>query len=78
MTDARLTPAEINERLDHRDLLAEHARGDARRATFLEAFAPVDIVGVWPDPEPFVTAERARGRELRADGWIVWCDGRLL
>lgn len=138
MTDARLTPAEINERLDHRDLLtdatgpgvyalrvttpdsveavaraffdagvaepphealsrltasdvayvgasmcvrdrlAEHARGDARRATFLKAFAPVDIVDVWPDPEPFVTAERAHGRELRADGWVVWTDGRLL
>jgi len=138
MTDARLTPAEINERLDHRDLLAdatgpgvyalrvqtpdsaeavaraffdagvaepphealsrltasdvayvgasmcvrdrlaEHARGDVRRATFLEAFDPVDVVGVWPDPEPFTTAERAHGRDLRADGWVVWSDGRLL
>jgi predicted GIY-YIG superfamily endonuclease len=138
MTDAGLTPAEINERLDHQDLLAdatgpgvyalravtpdtveavarrgqrhvdaalpegyaarliaddvayvgasmhvrdrlaEHARGDVRQATFLTAFAPVDVVGVWSDPEPFVTAERAHGRELRAGDWVVWCDGRLL
>ena len=138
MTDGRLTPAEVNETLDHqglladatgagvyalrvqtpdsaeavaraffdagvaepphealsrltaedvayvgasmcvRDRLAEHARGDVRRATLLRAFDPVDVVGVWPDPEPFTTAERARGRELRADGWVVWTDGRLL
>jgi len=61
-----------------RDRLAEHARGDARRATFLRAFDPVDVVDVWPDPEPFTTAERAHGRGLRADGWVVWTDGRLL
>jgi len=61
-----------------RDRLAEHARGDVRRATFLEAFAPVDVVGVWSDPEPFVTAERAHGLELRAADWTVWCDGRVL
>jgi len=138
MTDARLTPAEINERLDRRglladatgpgvyalrvrtpdtvealarqwrehvaaalpegyaerltaddvayvgasmhvrDRLAEHARGDVRRATFLRAFPPVDVVAVWADPEPFTTAERAHGRELRANGWVVWTDGGLL
>lgn len=61
-----------------RDRLAEHARGDVRRATFLEAFDPVDVVGVWSDPEPFITAERAHGLELRAADWVVWCDGRLL
>jgi hypothetical protein len=138
MTDARLTPTDINETLDHRglladatgpgvyalrvatpdtveavarqwheyvdaalpegyaerltaddvayvgasmcvrDRLAEHARGDVRRATFLRAFPPVDVVGVWADPEPFVTAEHAHGRGLRADGWVVWTDGGLL
>lgn len=61
-----------------RDRLAEHARGDVRRATFLRAFPPVDVVDVWADPEPFVTAEHAHGRGLRADGWVVWTDGRLL
>jgi len=61
-----------------RDRLAEHARGDVRRATFLRVFPPVDVVGVWSDPEPFVTAERAHGLELRAADWTVWCDGRLL
>jgi predicted GIY-YIG superfamily endonuclease len=61
-----------------RDRLAEHARGDVRRATFCQAFPPVDVLGVWSDPEPFVTAERAHGRELRAGDWVVWCDGRLL
>jgi predicted GIY-YIG superfamily endonuclease len=58
--------------------LADHARGAVRQATFLEVFDPVDVVGVWPDPDPFQTAERERARALSREGWVCWCDGEIL
>ena len=58
--------------------LAEHARGATRRASFLEAFRPRSVVGVWAlQSETPGVEERNRARALSRDGFVVWCDGRL-
>ena len=57
--------------------LMDHAEGKVRQATFLEAFNPVGVVGVWPESDPF-DAEYNRAVELSRQGWTVWCDGRTM
>lgn len=57
--------------------LTEHASGDVRRATFLEAFEAVDVVDVWANPSPF-ESEFNRARTLSEKGWTVWTDGEVL
>lgn len=60
------------------DRLQDHADGDVRQATFLQAFEPVDIVGVWPTPTPF-EAEFNRARLLSdAKDWTCWTDGEVV
>ena len=57
--------------------LMDHAEGRVRQATFLEAFDAVDVVGVWPEADPF-QAEYNRAVSLSNSGWCVWMDGEVL
>ena len=57
--------------------LQDHAEAEVRQATFLRAFDPVEVVGVWPADEPF-DAEYNRACALSNEGWCVWMDGEVL
>ena len=59
-----------------RERLAEHARSDVRRASFIRAYGVADVVGVWPGASTGV-AERDRARALSDAETCVWCDGDL-
>jgi len=59
------------------DRLQDHADGEVRKALFLEAFAPVDVVGVWPSAAPF-ESEFNRARMLSDQGWTCWQDGEVV
>lgn len=57
--------------------IMDHARGDKRKATYLEAFPPVEVVDVFSGTRAF-TAEWNNALELARDGWAVCCDGEVL
>jgi hypothetical protein len=57
-----------------RERLAEHARGDVRRASLVEVFDAEAVVGVYPGAHSGV-AERDRARALSDGATRVWCDG---
>lgn len=59
-----------------RERLAEHARGDVRRASCIRAFDIVAVAGVWPGAHSGV-AERDRARALSDASTAVWCDGEV-
>ena len=59
-----------------RERIAEHARSDVRRASFIRAYGVADVAGVWPGASTGV-AERDRARALSGDETAVWCDGEL-
>jgi len=56
--------------------LQDHVAGDSRQATFLEAFAAVDVVYVFPTKSPF-EQEYNTAAELSRAGWTIWCDGEV-
>lgn len=60
-----------------RDRVTDHADGEVRQATFLEAFAPVAVIDVWSHSQPF-TAEYNHAVELSNAGWTCWMDGEVL
>ena len=57
--------------------IMDHARGDVRKASLLEAFAVEDVVGVWPSDENSDMAERDRARDLSSATTAVWANGEL-
>jgi len=56
--------------------LQDHVGGDARQATFLEAFPPTDVVYVFPTKSPF-EQEYNTASELSRAGWTIWRDGEV-
>lgn len=58
--------------------LCDHAAGDVRKATFLQAFSPQRVVDVWPHDSPF-TREYKRARSLvRGDNnRAAWANGEV-
>jgi len=59
------------------DRLMDHADGEVRQTLLLRAFDPVNLVGVWADPEPF-TAEYNRAKWLSQWNWTCWVDGNIV
>jgi len=57
--------------------IMDHVDGEVRRASFLEAFDPVDVRGVWPEDANDDVAERRRARELSGPATCVWSDGEV-
>jgi hypothetical protein len=57
--------------------LCDHIAGKRRRASFVAAFPPRDVIGIWPSDQPF-EAEYNRAVALAEDEWLVWTDGTLL
>jgi hypothetical protein len=59
------------------DRLQDHVVAEVRKATFLSAFPPVQVRGVWPtDGDPF-EEEYNRARDLAGGDTVCWSDGRL-
>lgn len=56
--------------------IMDHARGDVRQASFLEAFPPVRVRGVWPGARSSA-AERERARTIADMATCCWMDGEL-
>ena len=56
--------------------VAEHLRGDVRRAALLRAFDVVDVIGVWPGAHSGV-AERDRARALSDAETVAYANGEL-
>ena len=72
--------AYVGASIDVYSRLMDHADGQVRKATFLEAFDAVDVIDVWPTErgkDPF-EQEYNRASELSRSGWVVWTDGELL
>lgn len=59
------------------DRLRDHVAGDVRKATFLTAFPPVDVLDVWPSNGDAMTDEYNRARSVASDDTVAWSDGRL-
>jgi len=59
-----------------RERIAEHARSDVRRASFIRAYGVADVVGVYPGASTGV-AERDRARALSDGETCVWANGDL-
>lgn len=57
--------------------IMDHAEGDVRKASVLEAFPPVEVVEVWPHPSPF-DYERERAYMLAGGGTVVWVNGEVI
>lgn len=62
---------------DAYDRIMDHARGDVRKASLLEAFAIEDVVGVWPDDDNTNLAERNRARALADATTVAYANGEL-
>jgi hypothetical protein len=60
------------------DRLCDHAAGDVRKATFLQAFEPERVADVWPGEDPFVREHKRALKLARRDGWIAWTNGELI
>jgi hypothetical protein len=59
------------------DRLQDHVVAEVRQATFLSAFPPTHVRGVWPtDGDPFAE-EYNRARSLADGSTEAWSDGRL-
>jgi len=57
--------------------IMDHARGDVRKAAVCEAFAPTDVLDVWPTEEPFAREwDRAR-RFAENNPGLAWCNGEV-
>ena len=72
--------AYVGASIDVYSRLMDHADGQVRKATFLEAFDAVDVIDVWPTErgkDPF-EQEYNRASELSRSGWVVWTDGMVL
>jgi len=57
--------------------LCDHAAGDYRQATLLEAFDPMRIIDVWWCDHPY-SQEYNRAVGLSDCGWCVWTDGEVV
>ena len=71
--------AYVGASIDVYSRLMDHADGQVRKATFLQAFDAVDVINVWPTErgkDPF-EQEYNRASELSRQGWVVWSDGSL-
>lgn len=62
------------------DRLQDHAEGEVRKATLLEVFDPVGVIGVWPaeGEDPVGIEERPRAMLLAQEGWVAWTDGTVI
>ena len=72
--------AYVGASIDVYSRLMDHADGQVRKATLLQAFDAVDVIDVWPTErgkDPF-EQEYNRASELSRQGWVVWTDGELL
>ena len=72
--------AYVGASIDVYSRLMDHADGQVRKATFLQAFDPVDVIDVWPTErgkDPF-EQEYKRASELSQRGFVCWTDGELL
>lgn len=59
------------------DRLADHARADVRKASALEAFPPVEVVGLTVSKHPF-EFERMYAHDIADRGFRVWCNGEVV
>lgn len=59
------------------DRLRDHVDGDVRKATFLTAFPPVEVIDVWPSNGDAMTDEYNRARSVASGDTVAWSDGRL-
>ena len=72
--------AYVGASIDVYSRIMDHADGQVRKATFLQAFDAVDVIDVWPTErgnDPF-EQEFNRASELSRQGWVVWTDGKIL
>lgn len=58
--------------------IMEHAKGEKRQAAYLQVFAPVGIVDVWPADNPREASEYNRAVFLAESGWVVVTDGEVI
>ena len=72
--------AYVGASIDVYSRLMDHADGQVRKATFLQAFDAVDVIDVWPTErgkDPF-EQEYNRASELSRLGWVAYTDGKIL
>ena len=72
--------AYVGASIDVYSRIMDHADGQVRKATFLQAFNAVDVIDVWPTErgkDPF-EQEYNRASELSQRGFVCWTDGELL
>ena len=72
--------AYVGASIDVYSRLMDHADGQVRKATFLQAFDAVDVIDVWPTErgkDPF-DQEYNRAAELSRSGWVAYTDGKIL
>ena len=72
--------AYVGASIDVYSRLMDHADGQVRKATFLQAFDAVDVIDVWPTErgkDPF-EQEYNRASELSRQGWVAYTDGLIL
>jgi len=57
--------------------LCDHAEGEYRQATLLQAFAPTRIIDVWWHEHPYAQ-EYNRAVGLSESGWCAYTDGEVV
>jgi hypothetical protein len=57
--------------------LCDHAAGESRQATLLQAFAPTRIIDVWWCDHPYAQ-EYSHAVELSQSGWCAYTDGEVV